>query len=112
MAGLALYWAEGSKKHAQFTNSDHRAVTFIVGWMRKYLDAEMGTVQLFLHRNQDAEKAIGFWEAKLKRRIAVHVRQKDSRSAAGYGCVQVEFAQQGITAKIIREWIAEVFGEE
>ncbi len=63
--GLALYWAEGTKKgrRFQFTNSDPRLAISMIEWMAK--DLQIGKdrikVRLYLHKLYEHENCEGFW---------------------------------------------------
>jgi predicted transcriptional regulator len=65
IAGIALYFAEGSKADSSvsFSNSDPRAIKFIVDWIRLYciVPREKFRVSLYLHDNLDEAKAKEFW---------------------------------------------------
>lgn len=68
IAGLCLYWAEGSKRSsaAQFVNSDPKMVTFMVWWFEKYLGFSRKTMSLRLstHRDFVDENYELFWSEK------------------------------------------------
>lgn len=64
IAGLMLYWAEGTKKkHAIITNSDKNMIKFMVKWFNKYynIPASSLTASLHLHSGQNEEKVIEYW---------------------------------------------------
>ena len=65
IAGIALYFAEGSKgdEHVCFSNSDPRAIKFMIEWLRKVCGAPIKKFRgsLYLHDNLDEKKAKKFW---------------------------------------------------
>jgi transcriptional regulator with XRE-family HTH domain len=69
LIGVALYWAEGAKKHSlfQFVNSDPDMVIFMHNWMQKYLKIERQRIKcrLFIHKVPGYENIELFWAGKL-----------------------------------------------
>lgn len=68
VAGVSLYWAEGSKRSSclQFMNSDPSLVVFMIFWLRKYLLIQKEDIRLrvnthaeFIHENYET-----FWSEK------------------------------------------------
>lgn len=59
IAGLALYWGEGSKKHrsVQFCNSDPKVIQFLLIWLKR----------CFLVESSDIYCTVGINEIHLKR---------------------------------------------
>jgi len=69
IAGLGLYWGEGSKKAAvMFYNSDPAAIQFMMRWFREVLDIEEDRFSMYLNINQIHKKrlktVIEFWSEK------------------------------------------------
>lgn len=64
--GIALYWAEGSKKFRrfQFMNSDPRLVKIMMRWVEKYLKIPKNELKLriYIHKLYKNEGCEGFWE--------------------------------------------------
>jgi len=69
LIGVALYWAEGAKKHGnfQFVNSDPDMIIFMYKWIQKYLDIDKNRIKcrLFIHRIPGYENIEMFWAGKL-----------------------------------------------
>jgi transposase len=67
IAGLCLYWAEGSKRVSslQFVNSDHKMIIFMINWFQKYLKIPKEKIFLRLNTHQDFidENYEDFWSA-------------------------------------------------
>ncbi len=65
VAGVCLYWAEGSKRTScfQFVNSDPEMVTFMVNWVQKYLHIpkEKIALRVLTHADFAEEKYEDFW---------------------------------------------------
>ncbi len=65
LVGIALYWAEGSKRTGefQFINSDPEMITFMYSWIQKYMKIDKNSIkkQLFIHRIPGYENIDIFW---------------------------------------------------
>ncbi|OGK25285.1 hypothetical protein A3A46_03725 [Candidatus Roizmanbacteria bacterium RIFCSPLOWO2_01_FULL_37_13] len=70
IAGIALYFAEGNKvgNSVSFSNSDFRALKFMVDWLRNYcyVPEEKFRCSLYLHDNLNEGSAKRFWISLLK----------------------------------------------
>ncbi len=71
LVGVALYWAEGSKRTGefQFINSDPNMIVFMYSWIQKYLstDKKLIKARLFTHKIEDYEEHLPFWSQILGR---------------------------------------------
>lgn len=72
LAGVILYWGEGSKEHAKacpvkFTNMDLQMHKLFLKWIRKYLSVtdENLLFELFIHERADIERAKKYWMQNL-----------------------------------------------
>ena len=69
LIGIALYWAEGAKKHNifQFVNSDSDMIVFMYQWIQKYLSVDKSKIKcrLFVHKFPGYEDLEIFWAGKL-----------------------------------------------
>jgi len=64
IAGLMLYWAEGTKAHsATITNSDYRVIKFMTRWFKEYfkVSSDELSIHLHLHSGQDEQKMKQYW---------------------------------------------------
>lgn len=64
VAGVALYWGEGSKtkRSLELSNSDPAALHLFVCWVRHYFDHNAAfTLALHLHEGNDEKAAMRFW---------------------------------------------------
>lgn len=65
LVGVALYWAEGSKRTGefQFINSDPEMITFMYAWIKKYLNIDKNNIKirLFIHKIPGYENIDLFW---------------------------------------------------
>jgi len=70
IVGVAMYFAEGSKsdKNVVFSNSDPRAIKFMVDWYREFckVPEEKFRCSLYIHDNLDEKKAKKFWSRLTK----------------------------------------------
>ena len=67
--GIALYWAEGTKRHGgfAFTNSDVDMMHYMVTWIKKFLHlprVEM-KARLYIHKPYAHENLERYWSARL-----------------------------------------------
>lgn len=64
VAGVVLYWAEGSKTRnmLELTNSDPRTLRLFIRWVRRYVTPDPRFVlHLHLHEGNDDRAARAFW---------------------------------------------------
>jgi len=65
ITGISLYFAEGSKgdKNVSFSNSDPKAIKFMVKWLREFckVPQEKFRGTLYLHDNLNEKQAKEFW---------------------------------------------------
>ena len=64
VAGVVLYWAEGSKTRNDvlLSNTDPRTLRLFISWVRQHLDDEAEFVlSLHLHEGNDEAEAIAYW---------------------------------------------------
>lgn len=64
LAGVTLYWAEGSKtrNHLRLANTDPRALRLFVNWVLTYIDPKaLFSIQLHLHEGNDELAARTYW---------------------------------------------------
>jgi predicted transcriptional regulator len=65
IAGIALYYGEGGKTDGDvsFSNSDPKAVEFMVSWFREFCKVPENRLRgsLYIHSNLDERKAKTFW---------------------------------------------------
>lgn len=64
IAGLMLYWAEGTKGHSTtITNSDQRIIRFMTRWFKTYFGASPKTLSMHLHihSGQNEDKMKRYW---------------------------------------------------
>lgn len=74
LAGVMLYWAEGSKQKAtnvsqsvKFSNSDPLMIRLFLKWLTTICKIEESDIycELYIHRNSDIKKAVKFWNKRL-----------------------------------------------
>lgn len=67
VAGLVLYWAEGSKtrNHLGMANTDPRALRLFIQWIRTYVNPQAAfSLALHLHEGNDETAARVHWRAE------------------------------------------------
>lgn len=75
IAGLGLYWGEGSKKSAvRFYNSDPEAIKFMMKWFRDILKIEEGRFYMYININETHKGRLGtvikYWSGVTRINIA------------------------------------------
>lgn len=69
LLGVALYWAEGSKRTGefQFINSDPEMIIFMCSWMRHFMPIDKDAIKhrLFIHKIPGYEDVHLFWSKTL-----------------------------------------------
>jgi hypothetical protein len=70
IAGLFLYWGEGSKTHLtslSLSNTDPSVIRFFIGWLSGCLGVlkERMKIQLQLYSDMDIDQEINFWTKNL-----------------------------------------------
>lgn len=67
IAGLCLYWAEGSKKHRriEFCNSDPNMIKFLINWLNKVWNIPINELKCYVgineaHRDRE-DKVKNYW---------------------------------------------------
>ena len=99
--GLALYWAEGSKKFRrfQFTNSDPYLAKIMLRWMQKYLKIGQKefTLRLYIHKVYSYQNCEGFWsktlgvpEKKFLKTVYKPSPHKIKKNENYMGCLRIE----------------------
>jgi len=70
LAGLLLYWGEGTKSRTDclsMSNSDPSVIRFFIYWLNKNLSVHKKKMKIYLHlySNMDIKKESLFWSEKL-----------------------------------------------
>ena len=120
IAGVAMYFAEGAKgdKNVSFTNTDPKAIKFIVGWLRNFCNVPKMKFRasLYLHDNLNEKKAKQFWSKLTKIplgqfRKSYIVRNNPNRLRKVrhiYGVLKITVSNANLHRKIMG-WISGVF---
>ena len=63
LAGIALYWGEGSKKNLAISNSDPNLIRFIMKWFREVCNISNSEFRayLYLHTGQNEKNMRKYW---------------------------------------------------
>lgn len=102
VAGLMLYWAEGTKKNSTaVTNSDPRIIRFMTRWLKEFFDIkpEQLIVALHLHPGQNENKIKGYWSRVTK--IPLSNFRKSFIKAKGSG-FRKNILQNGVVKVVVR----------
>lgn len=108
MAGLTMYWAEGTKSHARVsvTNSDPDIARLFVSWAERFLGTTRGQFRAFIFAypdtNIDAAEAFWagevnipssqFYPAQIDRRVG---KSRDKRGKLPYGTLHLNICGPG-----------------
>jgi len=117
IAGVMLYWGEGSKKNNKvaFTNSDPEMIVLFLRFLRKICGISETRLRLTLHfyEDQDPEALKRFWskltDIPLKYVHKPHLHKKPQgtyKTLSKYGTVAVSYSDKRLL-DIINGWIRE-----
>jgi hypothetical protein len=110
--GIALYWAEGAKRHSGFgfTNSDWEMIDFMLLWVEKFFGISRRDirVRLYIHKPYAHENCEGFWSRKIG--VPLCNFQKTIYKPTGLlvkkrpnykGCLRIEISKTVLLRKMI-----------
>lgn len=120
MTGIALYWAEGTKKSRwfQFTNSDPLMIRLMMQWLR-YLNVadELIKIRLYIHEIYKDENCEKFWldicnlpESCILKTVYKPNSHVVKKNIDYKGCCRIEISKSEIYWKIDR-WIRILISE-
>jgi hypothetical protein len=124
IAGLCLYWAEGSKRVSAFSfvNSDPKMINFMIFWMQKYLDINKKRIFLRISTHADFinEKYEDFWSTKTGVPLSQFKKTTYKPNRHGVykknpiykGCVRIEVAGEGMALLRKTIYLYEAFVSE
>lgn len=120
IAGIMLYWGEGSKwegeKIVDFANSDEYMIKVFLNFLRKVcgIDENKLRVYLYCYANQNPEKLKEFWSKKikipLKKFIKPYVRKDFKYSKSNKmknGLIHIRYNDKKLLM-LIRNWMEEL----
>ena len=120
ITGVAMYFAEGSKgdKNVSFSNTDPKAIKFMVGWLRNFCNVpeKKFRASLYLHDNLNERRAKQFWSKLTKIpldqfRKSYIVKNNPNRLRKVkhiYGVLKITVSNANLHRKIMG-WISGVF---
>lgn len=123
IAGIAMYYGEGSKTDGEvsFTNSDPRAIKFMVDWLRKFCKVSERRLRgnLYIHDNLDRMKAERYWskitKIPLKQFTKTYLVKNNPNRLRKvrhiYGVFRVRVSDANLHRKIMG-WIKGIFGRQ
>lgn len=118
--GIALYFAEGGKtdKNIQFSNSDPKAIKFMVDWFKEFCKTPEEKLRgsLYLHDNLNENKARKFWskttEIPLKQFTKTYIVKNNPKrlrkTKNNYGVFRITISNANLHRKIIG-WTSGLF---
>lgn len=121
ITGIAMYFAEGNKadKNVAFSNSDPRAINFMVSWFRNYCEVpeKKFRCNLYLHDNLDETHAKKFWSSLthiplsqfMKTYIVKNNTKRFRKTKHEYGVFRIIISNVNLQRKIMG-WISGIFG--
>jgi DNA-binding CsgD family transcriptional regulator len=116
IAGIMMYFAEGDKgdKSISFSNSDSRAMKFMIDWFREFckIPEAKFCCHLYIHDNLDEVKAKKFWSrilelplTQFKKSYIVENNPKRFRKTKNiYGVLRISISDVNLHRKIMG-WI-------
>ena len=123
LAGILLYWAEGSKQkeghvseRVSFGNSDPRMIRLFLKWVREIAMIPEKDIffEMYIHKTGDSEKALKWWTKVLscrKNRIRVYFKRhniktkRDRNNDEYYGLMRVSVKKSSKLNRNISAWI-------
>ena len=114
VAGLMLYWAEGSKTHSVcLTNSDPKMVHFMMFWFREFCNVseDKFKARLHIHSGQDEQSMKRFWSKVTGLPLSQFGKSYVKKEGTGHrknilyqGTIQVTICNKNLLHKI-QGWI-------
>lgn len=115
LAGLFLYWGEGSKSRftdLSISNTDPSIIKFFIEWLNKSLKVpkEKLKVQLHLYKDMNIKKEIQFWSKTLnipnKQFIKPYIKKSflkniNHKGGFGHGTCNVRIGNARLSEKIL-----------
>ena len=126
LAGIMLYWAEGSKQKkgnvsqgALFSNSDPLTIQLYVKWLKEILGIinEDIMVELYIHETGNVNRALQYWSKILscdKSRFKVYFKKNKIRtnrqntSGSYYGLIRIGVRRSSMLNRKIFAWIGHI----
>ena len=121
LAGVMLYWAEGSKASLEsstvdFTNSDPEMIKLFMLFLRKICGVHEKRLRIFLYsyQGQDIEKLKAFWSSvtgiPVIQFTKPYVREENLNKSGRkmpYGLIHVRYADKRLLILLLK-WIEEI----
>jgi hypothetical protein len=121
IAGVMLYWGEGTKNGntVAFSNSDPEMISFFLKFLRKVCNISEKRIRALLHvyENQDESKLKKYWAKKTGipsdqfSKSFVHKKKAGSyRKNSDFGTISLRYSDKELL-KIINNWTKEYIGK-
>ncbi len=114
LAGIVLYWAEGSKSsgHVAMANTDPRALRLFIRWSMAFLTPAGFSLHLHLHEGNDEGAARTFWvdetgltEANFHKTFIKPKGTGHRKNHLAHGICTVKVRRAADSWNVIMEWI-------
>ena len=115
LAGLFLYWGEGSKRQLAMisvSNTDPSVIKFFIAWLTKALKVPREKLKIYLHlyEDMDIRKEIQFWSKSLniplKQFTKPHIKKNSSKrinykGGFGHGTCNAGIGDARLSEKVL-----------
>ncbi|PIT87668.1 MAG: hypothetical protein COU31_01820 [Candidatus Magasanikbacteria bacterium CG10_big_fil_rev_8_21_14_0_10_40_10] len=116
IAGLFLYWGEGTKKHSAtlgMTNTDPSIMIFFIKWITEcfHIPRKKIKVQMHLYKDMNIQEEIVFWSKKIKIpekqftkpyiKSSYNKDIKHNKGGFGHGTCNIRIGNARLTEKIM-----------
>ncbi len=127
LAGIMLYWAEGTKEKAHtigagiaFNNSDPRMIRLFIKWLKEIIQIpdDMLKFEIYLHTTASPEKSLRFWgkilncnENKIRVYFKKHSVKRTNRKNIGdsyNGLMRVSVRKSSRLNRRISAWVSHI----
>lgn len=123
LAGVMLYWAEGSKEKSHnigqqtiFNNSDPKMIKLFVKWLKEIIGVSQEDLifEIYIHKTGDVKKALDWWsnvvsceKEKFKVYFKRHQIKRTNRKNTGenyHGSLRVKVRKSSLLNRKIAAW--------
>ena len=116
IAGVMLYWGEGSKRVCELVNSDGKMIKCYLSILRNVFNIPEGhispTLRIFSGMNR--KECLNYWSnitGILKKRFIIRLNDGGTRGRTKYGMCRIIIRKGSNTLKLIHSLIEQTFGE-
>lgn len=114
IAGLMLYWAEGSKKNTKgidFANSDPKMITLFIAFLRQIYTPNESRFRIYLytHNKQNIKEQINYWSEITNiptsqfTKPYIHRNQDPKHDKMPHGLIHIRYSDKRLLELIISD---------